>query len=203
MPAMPDRPAPRYTRLTGEGRRAALVEAARACIARGGIQEFTVDRICAEAGVSRGLITHHFGSMNALLAAVYAAMYVPATTAAPDHDPARPHLAAMLDAFFDPAVFNREALTVWLALWGQVSVKDELAAEHRRRYAEYLGSVTAAIAALAAERSRQVDTASLAAALICLVDGLGVQHCIDPASMPPARALALCHALLDPSLGPF
>lgn len=69
------KPAPKYTRLTSEERRAELIAAGLACMARGGIQEFTVDRICAEAGVSRGLITHHFGSMNGLLAAVYASMY--------------------------------------------------------------------------------------------------------------------------------
>ena len=65
-----DKPRARYTRLTSQDRRAALVEAALDCIADGGIQAFTVDRVCDKAGVSRGLITHHFGSMDALLTAV-------------------------------------------------------------------------------------------------------------------------------------
>ena len=68
---MTDKPRARYVRLSSDDRRAALIEAALSCIAEGGIQGFTVDRICQKAAVSRGLITHHFGSMNALLTAVY------------------------------------------------------------------------------------------------------------------------------------
>ncbi|WP_284164230.1 TetR family transcriptional regulator C-terminal domain-containing protein [Frigidibacter sp. SD6-1] len=191
---------PKYTRLTGEERRAELVAAGLACMARGGIQDFTVDKICAEAGVSRGLITHHFGSMNGLLAAVYATMYRAATTA---RDDGRPHLSALLDAFFAPEVFNRDALNIWLALWGQVSVNAELGAEHRRQYAGYLADVASAIAEMAAARGRSVDADGLARALICLVDGLGLQHCIDPPSMSAHRARMLCHALIEPHLGPL
>ncbi len=66
---------PKKARLSAEDRRALLEDAARTCMARGGIREFTVDKIVAEAGVSRGLITHHYGSMDGLLVAVYSRMY--------------------------------------------------------------------------------------------------------------------------------
>ena len=67
--------APKYNRMTSEQRSASLVQAGLACLARGGILEFTIDNICNEAGVSRGLITHHFKSKDGLLVAVYRAMY--------------------------------------------------------------------------------------------------------------------------------
>lgn len=197
------KPAPKYTRLTGEERRAELIAAGLACMARGGIQEFTVDRICAEAGVSRGLITHHFGSMNGLLAAVYAAMYRAATEAGRPTVPGEPRLAALLDAFFAPETFNRDALTIWLTLWGQISINPELRLEHRAQYADYLADVADAIDEIAAERGRAVDARALAKTLICLVDGLGLQHCIDPATMPAKTAKAACRALLEPHLGGF
>lgn len=198
--AVQDRP--KYTRLTGEERRAYLIEAARACIARGGIQQFTVDKVCAEAGVSRGLIAHHFGSINGLLAAVYARVYAeslpdPANAATP-----KARITALIGSYVDPRFFNREALNVWLALWGQISVNAELGAEHRRQYAAYLDGVTTAIAALARERGRAVDAGSVAKALICLADGLGLQHCLDPEVMPADEAHALCLAFLEPHLGP-
>ena len=41
-----DKPRARYTRLTSQDRRAALVGAAQECIADGGIQAFTVDAKC-------------------------------------------------------------------------------------------------------------------------------------------------------------
>ncbi len=64
---------PRFRRYAADIRAAMLVEAGMVCLARGGITAFTVDNICAEAGASRGLIAHHFGGKDGLLAAVYAA----------------------------------------------------------------------------------------------------------------------------------
>ena len=66
---------PRFRRYSSETRAAMLVDASLVCLARGGILDFTIDSICREAGVSRGLITHHFGSKDGLLAAVYATMH--------------------------------------------------------------------------------------------------------------------------------
>ena len=195
------KPAPKYTRLTGEERRAELIAAGLACMARGGIQEFTVDRICAEAGVSRGLITHHFGSMNGLLAAVYAAMYREETALPRATRPGETRLSALLDALFAPAAFNRERLTIWLTLWGQISINPELGLEHRAQYAGYLNDVATAIDEVARARGRTVESRTLARTLICLVDGLGLQHCIDPEAMPPETAKAACRDLLEPHLG--
>ncbi|MCC0062539.1 MAG: TetR family transcriptional regulator C-terminal domain-containing protein [Defluviimonas sp.] len=196
-------PAARFTRMSAPERRAELVAAALACMARGGIQDFTVDRICAKAGVSRGLITHHFGSMNGLLAAVYGAMYSAATEAARAPAPGESRLSVLLDAFFAPAVFNRSALTVWLTLWGQIAVNAELRAAHRAHYARYLDDVALAINEVAAANGRVVDPEALARTTICLVDGLGIQHCVDPASMPARRAKAACRRLLVPQIGRF
>ena len=48
-----------------------MIEAAERCLAAHGIQGFTIDRICREANVSRGLISHYFAGKDELLAAVY------------------------------------------------------------------------------------------------------------------------------------
>lgn len=197
------RRAPRFNRLSSEERRAELVAAGLACMARGGIQEFTVDRICVEAGVSRGLITHHFGSMNALLAAVYAHMYGDSTRLTRPVVPGETRLSALLDAFFAPEVFNRESFNIWLTLWGQISINDHLRAEHRVQYAAFVRDVAGAIAEAAERNGRTVDADLLARTLISLVDGLGIQHCIEPDSMPAAAARSACRALLEPHLGRF
>ncbi|MEZ5913555.1 MAG: TetR/AcrR family transcriptional regulator [Paracoccaceae bacterium] len=196
-------PTQRYTRLSGEERRAMLIEAGLVCMARGGIQEFTVDRICAEAGVSRGLIIHHFGSMNALLTAVYTAIYESSTTLTRSLAQGETRLSALLDAFFAPEVFNRDAYAIWLTLWSQIAISAELRAEHRVQYARYVADVADAIGEVAQAAGRQIDGEALARTLICLVDGLGVQHCIEPASMPAGDAKALCRAALEPHLGEF
>lgn len=200
-PRLPGRT--KYARLTSEERRAGLIEAARACISRGGIQDFTVDKICVEAGISRGLIAHHFGSINGLLAAVYAVVYLETTPDPASFANAEARIVGLIDSYVDPRVFNRPSLNVWIALWGQISVNAELGAEHRRLYAAYLDVVSNAITELAAERSRQVKADDVAKALICLVDGLGLQHCLDPVVMPPLAARALCLGFLEQHLGPI
>ena len=194
---------PKYSRLSSEDRRAALEEAALRCMARGGILAFTVDKVCAEAGVSRGLITHHFQSKDGLLVAVYANMYARSMAAIDAPRPGLSRLAAMIDAIFAPDQFSREVLNIWLTLWGEIANNPVLQAEHRRQYAGYVADVTAAIDQIVAGRGLTVDPAPLARAFIALVDGLGLQRCIEPQLMDPTAAKAACHALLEPHLGPL
>lgn len=189
----------RFTRLTSEDRRAQLMDVALTGLAKGGIQEFTVDRICAAAGVSRGLILHHFGSMGGLLAAVYARLYRDTT---PDLSTLPPHtrIEALIEGTFAPKAFNRDTLNAWVALWGQISNTPDLRDEHRKQYEVYLAQVSDAIDALATARGRTVEARPLAKSLICLIDGLCLQHCLDPEAMPPDVAADACRAFLAPHL---
>ncbi|MER6138466.1 TetR family transcriptional regulator [Streptomyces sparsogenes] len=50
----------------GEGREALLAAAVRV-VARGGLRKLTYRAVAAEAGVTHGLVAHHFGSRDALL----------------------------------------------------------------------------------------------------------------------------------------
>ena len=191
----PPQPRQRYVRLSPQDRRATLIAAALACIARGGIRAFTVDRVCEQAQVSRGLITHHFGTMNALLAAVYTQIYTASLPPDPDTG-----ILPLLDHFFAPETFNRRTLNIWLTLWSEISNSPDLSAEHRAQYRPYHALVTAA---LTRSTTRPIDAAALATSLICLVDGLGLQHCIDPDTMPADRARQACLDLLTPHTGPL
>lgn len=195
---MPRATAPRFTRMTSEDRRVQLMDVALAGLAKGGIQEFTVDRICQAAGVSRGLILHHFGSMGGLLAAVYARLYRE-TTPNLATMPAETRLTALIDGTFAPKAFNRDTLNAWVALWGQIANTPKLREEHRRQYAAYVEDVSAAIAALSA--AQDIDAPALAKALICLIDGLCLQHCLDPEAMTAEAAKAACRDFLAAHLG--
>jgi TetR/AcrR family transcriptional regulator, transcriptional repressor of bet genes len=190
----------RFTRLSSEDRRAQLIDVGLACLAEGGILHFTVDRICKAAGVSRGLVLHHFGSMADMLTAVYARLYrdtVPDLAALP---PAA-RLDALIEGVFAPKAFSRDTLAAWLALWGQIAVTPDLQAEHQRQYRVYLAQVGDAVAALAAARGRDVDARRLAISLICLIDGLCLQQCMDPEAIGPEAAKAACREFLAPHLG--
>ena len=190
----------RFTRLSGAERRAQLIDVGLTCLAEGGILHFTVDRICTAAGVSRGLILHHFGSMAGLLTAVYARLYrdtVPDLAGLPPES----RLDALIEGVFAPKAFSRDTLAAWLALWGQIAVTPALLAEHQRQYRVYLDQVADAIGARAGEAGRTVDSHRLAVSLICLIDGLSLQQSMDPGAIGPEPAKAACRAFLAPHLG--
>jgi TetR/AcrR family transcriptional regulator, transcriptional repressor of bet genes len=186
-------------RLSAEDRRALLEDAACVCIARGGIRDFTVDKIVAEAGVSRGLITHHFGSMDGLLVAVYSRMYGEWIAAISAPRPGFTPLEALVEALVSPALFSRDVLNVWVTLWGEIVNNPVLRAEHRARYGEYRETIAAALRD-AAPPGSGIDVDTVASAFICLVDGLGVQRCIEPELLPESTARSICWAMLTPNL---
>lgn len=194
---------PRYRRYSSETRAAMLVEAGLACLARGGITAFTVDNICREAGASRGLITHHFGSKDGLLAAVYATMYDRLMAAIAPPGTPEPGLVELVAANFAPEVFNSDSLKIWLALWGEIANNDALRNVHRRRYVEFRASVSRAIAAEAATRGRRVDADAVAVMFIALSDGVWLEQGIDAEMLSPAAAREACFGMLEAFLGPL
>jgi AcrR family transcriptional regulator len=192
---------PRFRRYSVEERSAMLIDAGLACLARGGIQAFTVDNICREANASRGLIAHHFGSKEGLLAEVYVAAYrnfmaILMPEGATD-------LESLLDAAFSADLYRRDPLNIWLALWGEVAVNPTLRAAHRVQYAGLLSRLETAIAAHAVKRGLAIDAAELALPVMALIDGLWLEAQIDPERLSPTRARAAAVALLSHALGPI
>jgi AcrR family transcriptional regulator len=194
---------PRFRRVSPDERRARLIEASLACLAQGGIQAFTVDNICREAGTSRGLIAHHFGSKDSLLAAVYAAVYDRLLAHLVSIDDEVPDMASLIEFAFSPSNLNRENLNIWLALWGEISTNPALQAEHRKHYALYRERVARAISHTARARGAVVDSYELATVFISLVDGLWLEQCIDPSLLSATRAKEVCYRVMEASLGPI
>lgn len=192
---------PRFRRIAPEQRRQLLIEAGLACLARGGILGFTIDNICAEAQVSRGLITHHFGSKDNLLAAIYETMIAKLMGAVETGGNGRERIARIIDVCFAPDNANRESLKMWLAVWGEVANQPALLKQHRKQYARYRSGVEAALAALAEETQRDVDVPFTAMMLISLIDGLWLEWCIDPRQISAEDAKAACRRLLEPVFG--
>ena len=195
------KPQPRFRRIAAEERRSLLIEAGLACLARGGILAFTIDNICAEAAVSRGLITHHFKSKDGLLAAIYERMIGRLLAVVDAPEPGIDHISAIIDAAFANDAANRDGLRIWLALWGEIANNPALLKAHRRQYARYRGGIEAALHKLAVERRRDVDIGFVAMMFISLVDGLWLEWCIDPRQISARNAKAACAKLLEPFFG--
>jgi AcrR family transcriptional regulator len=204
---------PRFSREQAEVRRGMLIEAATRCLSLGGIGAFTVDRICKEANVSRGLINHYFDGRDGLLVEVYRSSLYATVNAQIDEARRRraertgwapeASLAALVRSNFSPTYFSRDNLLVWLSLWGEIAVNPRLQAAHRELYDAYRAELAQEIEAVAAPRGKAVDAPSLARNFIALVDGLWLEWCLDATIVTPQDAEAAGFEMLEAQVGPL
>jgi len=184
-----------YQRKTAQQRRTELIAAGIVCLGKGGMTAFTIDQICKQAGVSRGLINHHFKSKEELLVSIYAQMtdYLLRDRST---DSPRRQIAGFIDSSFDEASFNKSNLRAWLAIWGQVATQPELNSLHQKRYQQYRQQLVAALSAIAADAQLDIDANNVARQLIALIDGLWLEYCLHSEGFSLADARADCYRLL-------
>ena len=126
---------PGFTRAEPDARRLSLIEATARVLARAGASGASVRAIALEAGVSQGLIAHHFGGVDALISATYAhigdqvSAALDAAVAAAGEDP-QARLAAYVAASFAPPIADCALLATWTAFWGLMIAQPEIAALH-------------------------------------------------------------------------
>lgn len=201
---------PKYRREHPDVRREMLLTAAMECLAREGTQGFTIDRICKQAGVSRGLINHYFDSKDDLLVEVYrGSLYKMVSTrvaqlSKPVHagdDTPQARLGAIIDATFTPEFFSRANLRVWLALWGEIASNAKLRAVHHELYGNYRRAVAREIGSIAEARGIEIDPDKLALSFLALVDGLWLEWCLDDTAVAPDETREVALAMLEAQLG--
>jgi TetR/AcrR family transcriptional repressor of bet genes len=186
-----------FTRETPDVRRQALVAAAETVLAREGVGGTSVRAICAEAGVSPGLLRHYFEGVDELIAAAYEAVSqridaaLDAAIEAAGPTP-RERLLAYLGASFAAPVLDQQLLAAWIGFWSLVKTKPRIAAIHAASYADF----RARLEKLLSEAGVS-DTRLAAIALTASVDGLWLELCLDPATFSPQDA----HAIVTRALG--
>jgi TetR/AcrR family transcriptional repressor of bet genes len=185
-----------YRRKTAQQRRQELIQAGIICLGKGGMSAFTIDQICKQAGVSRGLINHHFKTKEELLTCIYADMT--------DHlaqdfkcDEPRQQLAEIIETSFDEQSFNRSNLRAWLSIWGEVATNDALNALHQKRYRLYKSRIANALTNIAKTDKTELDAKSVARQLIALIDGLWLEYCLHSTDFSLAAARADCYRFLQ------
>lgn len=179
---------PAFTREAPDVRRQALIAAAEAVLAREGVGGTSVRAICAEAGVSPGLLGHYFEGVDELIARAYEAVgqridaaLEAALTAAPPNPRAR--LLAYLTASFAPPVLDPNLLAAWIGFWSLVKTKPRIAAIHAASYADFRARLERLLV-----EARARDTRQAAIALTATVDGLWLELCLDPTTFGPDEA---------------
>jgi AcrR family transcriptional regulator len=192
-------------------RRAQVAAAARAVIARDGLDAASVRRVAAEAGSSTTVVTHYFADKQALLAAAVEDAYRAVAARMAAHRRGGPGglptlRAALLEALPLDGERTAEA-RVWMAFWSMAASRSTLREVQSAGYAAWRGLV-ARLLADAVERGEvaaEPDPGDVGEQLMCLVDGLLMQATLEPDRLPPARQVQLLDgalARLAPSRDP-
>ncbi|SNS06709.1 transcriptional regulator, TetR family [Sphingomonas laterariae] len=192
-----------FTREEADSRRQDLIDACARKLADGGVAAATVRAICAEAGVSPGLLRHYFAGIDDLVAATYRTVgervkaALDAAVAQADHRP-RARLSAYVVASFRAPIADPALLATWIAFWSLVKANAAIAHLH----ADIYGGYRAGIEALLAENGVAPGDCRLkAVAITALVDGLWLELCLAPDTFTPDEAAEMAERWLDALLG--
>jgi TetR/AcrR family transcriptional regulator, transcriptional repressor of bet genes len=190
---------PAFTRSDPDVRRQELIAACARVLAKHGGHGASVRVICAEAGVSPGLLRHYFDGIDALIAETYlsigaeVAEALQAAVRAAGSDP-RARLLAFVGASFRAPIADPHLLATWLAFWGLIRTKPAIAAVHDEIYEANRRALEALLSACPGAPK---DAKLAAIALTALVDGLWLELSLGTAPFFPEEAEALAERWID------
>jgi AcrR family transcriptional regulator len=189
---------PKFRRAAPDARRDELIAATLASLSKFGHEGVSVRRISAEAGVSMGLITHHFRSIDALVATAYKSLAARLLSQSREpalaimDDPLK-SLHAFFSASFSPHALDPAIFRTWLVFWSLVPHSEELRAVRDLTASETRATLATLLTRI--KRAPGVPAFKVGAAAIglsALMDGLWVELSLTPTSFEPRQAVALC-----------
>lgn len=184
-------------------RREALIDATIRCLKRGGLEAASVRKISAEAGISVGLINHHFASKEDLIAAAYRVVAVDLLEstwreALAAGEGAREQLSGFFRGSF--AVYMRDpgALKTWMAFWTLTEQSPQVKSVHDETYRNYRAHLEDLLTRLCEDPEEvSFDVRLAAIGLSAILDGLWLELCLNPTTFSPEEGVRLCETWVD------
>ncbi len=177
----------------GAARRRDLIRATIASVARRGYHDSTVQTICEEAGLSRGLIGHYFKGKDDLLLEAFRFLVRQLRQEsrramnAVGADPLK-RLLAVVDITFRKPVMGRDEAAVWLAFWGVVYWHPALRKVHLKVWRGYRKSMSDLMESAARERGIVLNARIAGWTFSQLIDGLWMGWVMDESAYTAEEA---------------
>ena len=187
----------RSTRETPEIRRKSLIQATMRSIAKYGYSGTTIEKICEEAQISRGLINHHFKTKEELINLSYKELcdeweFQTHGMLLETYKEPEDKLRAMIRMSFSPMLFKQEYLGIWVGFWSVIGKSPSLKKLNRTMYAQDREKYQQIFEEIAVKRGIEVNARLAAISLIALTDGLWLEWCLDPKGFTPEEAETAC-----------
>jgi AcrR family transcriptional regulator len=168
---------------------AALLNAAAELTVEHGVRSLTLARVGERAGYSRGIVTHHFGSKQALLerlARTTQTGFVPGLAGLPPGLDRLLRLAGgYVSALAELGVLNR----AFLLLWAEAATAADLARIFRERDEAFRAGLREDVTAGIADGAIRPDAAAeeTAVAVLAQLRGIGLQRLVDSTAVDTER----------------
>jgi TetR/AcrR family transcriptional repressor of bet genes len=188
-----------------EVRRKSLIQATMRSIAKYGYSGTTVENICAEAQVSRGMINHYFDTKEELLRQSYRelcdewAFHTQQMVMNTYSDP-EDRLRAFIRVCFGPTLFKPDYLGIWVGYWSVIAKSPDLRRLHRETYKQDRDTYQALFELAGQKRGCEINARRAAISLIGLIDGLWLEWGLDPKGFSPKEAEDACLDFLAKTL---
>lgn len=181
------------------GKQRDLIEATLECIAELGIQGTSVRAVAAKAGVSNGLIRHHFDAKANLILAAYRRTIALITTNSMrelNATEGTPHarLRRFIVATLDTPASNARLLSLWATFVSQSRVDPQIAAIREESYLALRRATEPLIAAVFAAEGRRLSVEEVETTTItvhAMLDGLWIEAGLSQSPDGLERLIAL------------
>lgn len=159
----------------------ALLNAAAELVVEEGVHSLTLTRVGQRAAYSRGLITHYFGSKQALLERLARATqsgFVPGLDGAP---PGLERLLGLIDGYIGALGQLRMTNRAFLLLWAEAATSTELARIFRERDQAFRADLSKDIKAGVTDGTIRPDVEAdeIAVAVLAQLRGIALQRLVD------------------------
>jgi AcrR family transcriptional regulator len=188
---------PARPRRTQEERRAhteaALLAAAADLVVEAGVPALTLARVGERAGYSRGIVTHHYGSKQALLEALARSAQAGFVAGLEDVPPGLEHLVRLVAGYVAALAGVGVASRAFLLLWASAPTSPELAPIFVERDERFRADLREDVVAGIAEGSVRpdVDPQAVAVAVLGQLRGISMQDQLTPDAVDTERVGAL------------
>ncbi|MBP5858374.1 TetR family transcriptional regulator C-terminal domain-containing protein [Marivibrio halodurans] len=188
----PRRQARSFSKKAPEVRRQELIDATFRCLCNHGSSEISVRLIAAEAGVSLGMVRHHFRTKDELLAATLQQLSdkVQSQTrealALPDLTPTE-RLHAFITACLHPGALDAKYVRARFLFWSLAQTNETIRTVHDRIYARFEKELRGLVGAVAEEKGLTVDLDIVTLAIMALLKGIWVEWSLAPDRADPLK----------------
>ncbi len=189
----PGRPTTRsFSKQSPDVRQQQLIDATFRCICQHGTEELSVRLIAQQAGLSLGMVRHHFRSKDELLAATlrYLSSKVQdqiGLAMARPHASATERLYALLIACLHPQQFDADYVRARFLFWGLAQTNGAVRRVHDEIYGRFERQVHDLIAAIAHETDADIDLDVVTLTILALLKGLWVEWSLSPNRADPLK----------------